>query len=581
VVPLVARCRGGALGEPVAEDFDFIRHVVLLGRHSLLDGGGSEAFWRPVAHQLYYLALGPTIVARPALVSGLHATLLALAAVLLYRTVRPGWSGARAAAAASFPFLIESVRTVVSWPSHFVELGSLLFAVLALHEASRRRMASALAALLLALLCKEVAVVAAVMIPLLPDASRTRRERVRWGIGSGVVTAAWALAYLAIRRAAHLHLPHDLESNPLVLSTPMWMRFAWAGSNCLRAMASLPAIPVPRQAAIGLAIAGILIAALVLFGVNDPARRRAVNARPWVAWGLIWFALATATLMAIFPIWAPNRSLFGSVGFGIALAAMLDAAHPALLASLVAVRVAAFVVAPGASAQLTVGPPETGAFMDFEHLSRLQRLMRETRRALHARYPVLPHGAGIGYNNLPRGAEYAYGGDHALQVWYADTTLRWVRHEAYAADTTIPILTVVQFQVLHEPPIVLLDTAAERAMVRGLAHLEAARWDAGEAALREAESTLTEPRAIVFRATIHSLRATAADHREDHAGAVREARLALALAPELLEPRIVLAGDALGRNDRLAAIGQADTIASLVPDDPRLPELRRRIQAMR
>ena len=49
VVVLVAHSLGAPLGEPVAEDFDFLSRALLSGRHTLLDGGGSQAFWRPVS----------------------------------------------------------------------------------------------------------------------------------------------------------------------------------------------------------------------------------------------------------------------------------------------------------------------------------------------------------------------------------------------------------------------------------------------------------------------------------------------------------------------------------------------------
>src|SRR5262249_46832244 len=47
VVPLLVRSIGAPLGEPVAEDFDFLRRSLFGGMGTLLDGGGSTAFWRP------------------------------------------------------------------------------------------------------------------------------------------------------------------------------------------------------------------------------------------------------------------------------------------------------------------------------------------------------------------------------------------------------------------------------------------------------------------------------------------------------------------------------------------------------
>jgi len=67
---------------------------------------------------------------------------------LVYRALRVAWPGPLAAAAASFPLLAESTRTIAGWPTQFVDLGLYLFSALALHEASRRRLPTTLAALL-------------------------------------------------------------------------------------------------------------------------------------------------------------------------------------------------------------------------------------------------------------------------------------------------------------------------------------------------------------------------------------------------------------------------------------------------
>ena len=48
IVPLALRMLGAPLAEPVAEDFDFLHRALLQGFGSVLDGGGSLAFWRPI-----------------------------------------------------------------------------------------------------------------------------------------------------------------------------------------------------------------------------------------------------------------------------------------------------------------------------------------------------------------------------------------------------------------------------------------------------------------------------------------------------------------------------------------------------
>src|SRR6185436_19118506 len=94
--------------------------------------------------------------------------------VLLHRLLRTWWPAPIAAAAAAFPFLAEGARSLLAWPGQFADLGCLFFSVLALHAAARRRLVPALAALAAALLCKEQAVVTAVLLPWLPAAPRAK-----------------------------------------------------------------------------------------------------------------------------------------------------------------------------------------------------------------------------------------------------------------------------------------------------------------------------------------------------------------------------------------------------------------------
>jgi tetratricopeptide (TPR) repeat protein len=579
VLPLVLHSLGAPLGEPVAEDFDFLRHWRLLGQHSLLDGGGSLSFWRPVAHQLYYGALGTLILEHPRLVAALHAVLLAVSAMLIHRALRPQWSGPQAAVAASFPFLTESVRTVIAWPSHGVELGSLLFAALALHEAARRRLATCLVALLLGLLCKELVVVAALLIPLLPGWKP--RERARWMLATGVLTAAWALVYLYVRRTAGLALPHNLESDPSNLAVPFMDRMVWAAWNSARALISLPATAGAGDSAWGWAAAAVVAVAVVLFALLRSSRARLRGALPWFAVGLAWFALSSAALTTMFPIWAPNRVLFGSIGLGIALAALLAAAHPLLPIALVALRLAAFAVSPGPSRAVDFEAAPTGAFMDFAQITRLQRLMADTRGALLTANPTLPHGAQVGQRNMPRRAEYAFGGDRALQVWYGDTTLRWVRFETYSRDTTIRLAAIAEYQLGYRPQLALVEPAAMSALLRGLRLMEGGDPRGALAALDVAEAAQRDPAARVFLGTVGSKRAVCRMGIGDREGALDAASRSLAVWRENPDSRYVMAAIGTAHGELAEAEAQLDTLLAIYPGDTDAQALRERIRKLR
>src|SRR5687767_8469169 len=86
-VPLVFKLLGTPAGEAVAEDFDFLHRALLTEGRSLLDGGGSMSFWRPLSHQLYYLAMGPLILSAPGVVAAFHVALLVVGGLLIYRAL--------------------------------------------------------------------------------------------------------------------------------------------------------------------------------------------------------------------------------------------------------------------------------------------------------------------------------------------------------------------------------------------------------------------------------------------------------------------------------------------------------------
>ncbi len=120
------------IGEPVADDFDFLQHRTVPGPDAWLDGGGSRFYWRPLARQLYYRVFGDLMLAHPAWIAALQAVFLALAGWLLYHALRRHWPAPWAAAAASFPILIEAGRTLIATPTSFQDLGAILFSALAL-----------------------------------------------------------------------------------------------------------------------------------------------------------------------------------------------------------------------------------------------------------------------------------------------------------------------------------------------------------------------------------------------------------------------------------------------------------------
>ena len=581
VLPIVIHAWGAPLGEAVAEDFDFLHRVLFSRTHTLLDGGGSTAFWRPVAHQLYYETFGGLIMNHPGVLATLHVLMLAFASLLLYRSFRQAWPGPAAMVVATFPLLSESTRTVISWPSHFVELGVWMFTAIAIHETVARRLWSTLIAVLAALLCKEVAVVSAVLLPWMPGLGpRGIKSRLRWQAALAALTGLWALAYITIRHRAHLVLPHQLETRADVVATPLISRLWWAAANSVRALFSLPAVETPWvqpvMIAAGILLALALIIVLVRVGATGIRNLRQHRYLPLGAWGFAWFVAASVTLVPIFPIWAPNRSGYGSLGFGVAAAALASAAHPALLAALVALRLTAFALSPGPPAIIVDKVPQAGAFMDFERLARLQMLMRETRLMLKANYPTLPPGAQVGQHYLPRLAEYAYGGSKALQVWYRDSTLRWVRYADFVPHPDTPLAVIAEFQPHSKPQMAPVNTQAMRYFLAALDSMNRQKFSLGLAGLARAESLQSDTNARVFRGEIWGERASCLVFLLRPEEAMDWAIRGIGLWPENVYAQFALGCLAYQRGDLEVAVAKLDSVLRFSSTYSAAREVRKR-----
>lgn len=580
VLPLVLRSLGAPLGEPIADDFDYLYRALLTHERGFFDGFGSILYWRPVGRQVYYLLLSPLIVAAPWIVPTLHAVLLGLAGLLIYRALRSQWSGPAAAVAATFPMLAESTRMLLAWSSHFQDLGAILFAAVALHETARRRLGTALLAMLASLLCKELAAPVALLLPWLPAAPLSRRERLRWSAAMAVLVLAWAAVYLVVARSAGLTTHHRYVSES-ANAIPIVARYAWAVWQSLRAAFSLAANPGPRDGMVGIALGAAAVFAIARFALVPQARRKMMSALGWFGWGLAWFLLAAVTMVEVYPDWAPYRSVFGAVGLGIAIAALAAAAHPWLPALVVALRVAALGLSPGPPRDVHIAPEESGAVFDFSRLVRLERIVSETRHLLQRELPTLAPGSAVVIENLPRQAEYAYAGSRALRVWYRDTTLRLVRIGEFQRDPGMRAATVIEYTLEPGRPLALVDPAAMRSILAALAHASGGRWHAALAEVDRADSLQPHERARVFEGTLASTRSVAAMSLGDSATAQRLARRSLAISRWNRQARWVLIRVGLGQN-RLAEVeAQLDTLVRLFPEDAAGRNLRDRLRAGR
>jgi len=331
-------------------------------------------------------------------------------------------------------------------------------------------------------------------------------------------------------------------------------------------------VPSPHD---GLALAlgvGLALAVGAALAASPAVRSRLRARQGWLAWGGAWYAAGTLALVPIFPLWQPNRVHFGSMGFGVAAAAAAEAAHPAIAGVLVLSRVALLSIAPPAAATIAEEAPQTGAFMDFARLSRLERFMAETRRELHARYPTAAHHAHVVEMNLPRGLLYALGGDRAVQVWYRDTTLAMVNFTRVDEDTTLAMIAGVQYQPRPRSgaQVVVLSPDAMRAQDLAYRRIEQSEWEASLIALDRADSLTPDPRYEVFHGNNAGYRAFSELQLHRTAEAEAEARRALSIehvdrnALRTLALALAIEGrldEALAQVDHLLRIDPHDALA--------------------
>jgi hypothetical protein len=572
---LVLRSLGVPFGEPVADDFDHLHHALFAAERAWWGSGGSASFWRPLAYQGYYGLLTGVILARPAWITLLHVLLAGIAIACVHSIARRVLPGPAAAIAAGGPWLLESARALLAVPVHFVDLGLIVFSALAWRAADAGRLPLALAALLAALHCKETAVATALVLPLLARPG-PRAGRRAWILATAALTTAWAVSYLLVRARLGLALPHGLESGlaPSLLVSPE--RHAWAAVGTLRSLLSLPMNGAGHEGPALLACAALALAAGLRLARDGAARARLAAARPLALGGLAWGLLGSATLLTVHPVWSPERVVFPAMGFAVAGVAVLAAAQRALPWALALLQLVLLALAPAAPPSVTREAPDRGAFVDFERLARLQRLMREARTTLRREFPELPAGARVAMLHPPYMADYA-AGDHALQVWYRDSTLHWVRWEEMARDSARTLAGALEFQEHARPPFRRVEPEALRLLFVAGALDRASAHAAAAESLVLAEARLRDRRAHHTLGRLLGLRAWCSGGAGNVALAESLARQSLAIAPENSDGHLTMSAIHNGRGEWRASLAHLDTIETWYPGYEAAALMRRRI----
>lgn len=433
---------GAPLGEPTADDFDFlVAH--LRGQAGFFSGGGSSSFWRPIPHQLYYGVIGPIAFSHPLVVTGAHLLLLAACSWLLVMAIRKRQPMDLAVLGAAFWLLSEPFRSLLTWPSHFVELSSIATVLLAFYAIATERLVLAIAAFGVGLLCKEsgVLVLPLALVLLWPPAGHKRAPAL---VAMCVLACAWIATYAYVRHEHGVAPPAGIAVSPSTVLAGLPGKLAWLASQVAVTTLGTEGLGPARASWVVAAYGAVLVAAVVAWARRGRRVRRPQDLR-LLAWMGMWAAIFSAGLIVTYPIWTPYRFLLPALGVSIVLVALAYSAQPALAIVLVLVKASTLAIASPPSSAVALLPPETGAAFDFAHLVRLQNLSRDARLALLHAYPDLARGSVVVARDMPQGTVYSLGGDHALQSWYADTSLAWAAWDAYSrSDDSCACL--VQFE---------------------------------------------------------------------------------------------------------------------------------------
>jgi tetratricopeptide (TPR) repeat protein len=555
------------LGEPVADDFDFLHETLFAHPTAWLGGGGMPLYWRPLSRQLYYMVIAPFALSTPWLVAVLQAALLVLAGMLLYRALRPAWPAWAAAAAGTAAIALEAARELVTWSSAAQDLLALVCGMAMLLALSRGRRALALAWLGLALLCKESSLTFAITLPLWP-ALRTRyggvaglRDRAWAAYQVMFVTAAWwSLHEWVSRRAGLLPPPHGSGD---AIGLPARLAWATKGLALESVSARHPASAMAPwlAAAIALLVAFALVAALRRER-GAPAAERTL---PWLAWGFVWSATAVLPLAWFMPAWGCHRAVMPALGLSLAAVAALRGLGPWPVALFTALRVVVLLWLPPAPARI----PLTGTYteFDFDRLATLQRFARELRTASLRSTPTLPHSARIVRYQWPRMSELAFEGSKAFQVWYRDSTLRVVGQDELDREPFGHADLAVAFEPLRTPQVAIISPRALKSVWDAKDQLGRGWLDGAVRALSDFEHEQSDTNAAGFIATGLGLRGVTLLARGQLDSAATVFEHALRLNPDDPNAHRLLAGIYDLRGERELEVLELQRHLAIVPGD--------------
>ncbi len=428
---LIATCRRFALGTPVADDYAFLERLLFQRPLDVFDSMGANYYWRPLSRQLYFSAIGHTLLTSPWIAGVVNAAVLTVTYLAVWRSARRAFAAPLATAIAVVPLLSEAARVLLAWPSGAQHLFAGMFAAVAFHEALASRWIVAVLVAGAGLLSHESALLALAAVPAVAawrqharaaagtPLPHSRRALATALAGAAVVLALWACGYLTARANGVLLPPGGGSLSPLA-------RVPEVLARALAAMLNLEDLAAGTRAL--LLVGYAVLAAVTLLRLRAPSTRaRLPQAALAAGAGLAWFVLGAIPLAQLLPDWDAWRAWLPMLGLGIGVTAALALVHPLLAAAFVGLRLIALLLAPLAFPNVPVAAPESVSQMSYVRLVRLQRTLESTHRALQAGDAKLVRGSTVKYWNLPRLTEVGFQGSAALRVWGRDSTLHWDR----------------------------------------------------------------------------------------------------------------------------------------------------------
>jgi tetratricopeptide (TPR) repeat protein len=219
--------------------------------------------------------------------------------------------------------------------------------------------------------------------------------------------------------------------------------------------------------------------------------------------------------------------------------------------------------------------------MDLPHVARLQLLVCDARLALRERFPTLPHGSKVSHYYLPEWTLHAFAGHRAFQLWYRDTTLRWISFEEFQARPEIEVAAFLEYEPRARREIALVESGAMRRYLAAVQAIRLEDYEAAAAELARADALQRGRDAIVFLGSVSGTRALCLLRLGRREEAWREGLRSVALWHASPDGRYAVACLELARGRIAEAAAQCDTMLWLAPDDERAQKLRAQILSAR